>query len=377
MSITATYRPRAFSEVVGQGHVKPVLMAMVRSGDVPPALLFYGFRGTGKTTVARIFAAALNCQNTEKGDACGECESCVSVFSGSSQSVLEIDAASNGGVADVRYLRDHVAYAHAGDWRVVILDEAHSMSTEAFNALLKLMEEPPDKTVFVLVTTHFEHIIPTVKSRSMQFDFRRLSSEQITKRLEYVAEQEGWSFEPDLIAAVSNSGSVRDSLLALDQAQRLDIQTSERYREVFGNPDISEDLLDAAKLGEASLIRDLLDDYFYRSGDLAGLISDLTSLIRELIVFRSGGTLSKNAQRRSGMATRASVPQLVKAVKILWELRMKQRQVESDPRGAADMALILISDALADSTDVPIQKVEKPQAEARLTLEQMQAQTEG
>src|SRR5580700_6261622 len=190
--IARKWRPRTFSEVVGQQHVMRTLANALRDNRVAHAYIFSGARGVGKTTTARILAKALNCAKGPTSEPCNECDSCREVAAGNSMDVIEIDAASNRGIDQVRELRDMVRYAPAGGrYKVVILDEAHMLTSEASNALLKTIEEPPDKVVFVMATTQPEDLVDTIRSRSQHFHFRALSFAEIVEALRAIGEKEG------------------------------------------------------------------------------------------------------------------------------------------------------------------------------------------
>ncbi|MFZ4583915.1 MAG: DNA polymerase III subunit gamma/tau [Acidimicrobiia bacterium] len=220
-SLYRKYRPQRFAELVGQEHVTNALRNAVRDGRVGHAYLFSGPRGTGKTTSARILARALNCTNVSAdGEPCGECEYCKSVAVGNAFDVIEIDAASNNRVEEIRELIERVAYrAAGGGMKVYIVDEVHELTDRASNALLKTLEEPPDHVVFVLATTNPERVLPTIRSRTQHYEFSLLTTEQLQAHLADVLTREGVTFEPEALEVVARrgAGSARDSLSLLDQ----------------------------------------------------------------------------------------------------------------------------------------------------------------
>jgi DNA polymerase III subunit gamma/tau len=219
-SLYRRHRPRTFADVVGQEHVVRTLENAVRQGKVHHAYLFVGSRGTGKTSMAKILAACLNCVNGPTTEPCGECESCVSIARASSLDVIEMDAASNNSVDDIRDLREKVAYAPvSGRHKVYILDEAHMLSQQAWNAFLKTLEEPPPRTIFVLATTEAQKVLPTVVDRCHRFDFGRPSVEQVATVLKRVAETEDIEIDPGAVALIARhaTGSFRDALGTLEQ----------------------------------------------------------------------------------------------------------------------------------------------------------------
>lgn len=219
--IARKYRPQNFSELIGQEHVHRTLTNAIQSNRIAHGYIFSGQRGTGKTTVARILARCLNCIHGPTPTPCGVCSSCIEIGAGNSVDVIEIDAASNRGINEMREIRENVRYRPARDrYKVFIVDEAHQITKEAFNALLKTLEEPPEWVVFILCTTEAYEIPNTIASRCQHFTFRSVDFDEIVGRMRYIAEQEGIEASEDVLSVVAQAGegSVRDSLSALDQA---------------------------------------------------------------------------------------------------------------------------------------------------------------
>ena len=214
------YRPTTFSNIIGQENVTKILRNQIKNGKISHAYLFSGTRGTGKTSAAKVFARAINCLNPQDGEPCNECEVCKGILNGTITDVIEMDAASNNSVENIRQIRQEVVYATVDvKYRVYIIDEVHMLTTSAFNALLKTLEEPPENVVFILATTEQHKIPVTILSRCLKFDFNRLSEEDLYNRVKYVLEQEGVKYEDEACKYIATlaDGAARDALSILDR----------------------------------------------------------------------------------------------------------------------------------------------------------------
>ena len=287
------YRPQVFSDVVGQEHITTTLAHEIESGKLSHAYLFTGSRGTGKTTCAKILAKAVNCQHPVGGNPCGECEICRGIDSGAILDVVEIDAASNNGVDNIRDIREESSFAPVNcKFRVYIIDEVHMLSIGAFNALLKTLEEPPEHVKFILATTEVHKLPVTILSRCQRFDFKRVSPEAMISRMQYIASQEGFTLDDDaavLIARLADGG-MRDALSTLDQCiGQSGHVTAELVTRVAGmtGRDHLFSLADAVASANAAGAMELLDQLYSASCDMERLCADLTLHFRNLMIVKT------------------------------------------------------------------------------------------
>ncbi len=284
------WRPRTFDDVVGQPHITETLKRQVAAGRLSHAYLFTGTRGTGKTTCAKILARAVNCENPVDGNPCNRCPACLGIESGAVLDVLELDAASNNGVDQIRALRDEAIYTPAAvRKRVYIVDEVHMLSTPAFNALLKILEEPPAHLMFILATTELHKVPATIKSRCQQFAFKRISPKAIADRLAYVAEQEGLTLTAPAAALLARlaDGGLRDGLSLLDQCSggggEITEETVLSVLGLAGSRRTAQILDSVSRRDTAGALQGL--DELYRDGkDMGALLGELSSLVRDLLI---------------------------------------------------------------------------------------------
>ncbi len=352
LSLYRRWRPQGFSDVVGQKHVVRALQNSLRDGKVSHAYLFSGPRGTGKTTVARLLAKGLNCDEGPAPEPCGCCEECQAITQGRSLNVVEIDGASNRGIDEIRELREQVRYAAAaGRWKIYVIDEIHMLTTEAFNALLKTLEEPPSRVVFVFATTAPDRIPNTIVSRCQRYDFRRFSVEEIAERLQQVAQEEGFQCEAaalDLIAQHSEGG-MRDALGILDQctayAEAVDTEVVSEVLGVVSQAQLREfaDCLHQRQSREAiGAIHDL-----YRSGkDLGQFTRDLVSYLRQRLLEGEGDW---------------SAPEILRVLELLGQCERDLRYA-AEPVIPLELAVVRFAD-IPDSWQLLEDKVAALEAE--------------
>src|SRR6202166_3927649 len=356
--IARKWRPQTFKDLVGQGHVTETLANAIRNNRVAHAYIFSGARGVGKTTAARILAKALNCVNGPTPEPCGVCDSCKEIAAGNSLDVIEIDAASNRGIDQIRELREMVRYAPAASRsKVVILDEAHMLTGEASNALLKTLEEPPERVIFVMATTQPEDLEDTIRSRSQHFHFRALTFNEITDRLKYIASKENLKIEDGALAVIARmaEGSMRDALSLLEQARAYcgdDIQ-DQAVRDLLGV--VPEDALNelVQAIAEQSAERALgLVHRFQKEGrNLQHFCREAIRHMRNLLIARVCGAdsdlLAATPDQRPGLAKAAALfseEDLTRYFQILLQTDDSLRRA-MDPRVHLEMGLLRLGEA--------------------------------
>lgn len=276
------YRPQTFNDIVGQENVTKILKNQIKSGKVSHAYIFSGTRGTGKTSAAKVFSRAINCLNPKDGEPCNECEVCKNILEGNTTDVVEMDAASNNSVENIRQIRQEVIYATVDvKYRVYIIDEAHMLTTSAFNALLKTLEEPPANVIFILATTESHKIPVTILSRCLRFDFDRLSEENISKRLQYICDKENIKYEVEAIDYISKiaDGALRDGISVLDRciSQTNDILKLDNIKKMVGaiDDEVLNKIIEDVYSNDIIGVLECIDDIIKKGKDLRNLISNL------------------------------------------------------------------------------------------------------
>jgi DNA polymerase III subunit gamma/tau len=351
--IARKWRPQTFKDLVGQEHVTGTLANAIKNDRVAHAYIFSGARGVGKTTAARILAKAMNCVNGPTAEPCGVCDSCKEIAAGSSLDVIEIDAASNRGIDQIRELREMVRYAPAASRsKVVILDEAHMLTGEASNALLKTLEEPPDRVIFVMATTEPENLEDTIRSRSQHFHFRALTFNEIADRIKYIAKEENLTIADGAVAVIARiaEGSMRDALSLLEQARAYcgDNIPDKEVRELLGvvPEDALNELVEAIAVGSADRVLGLVHTFQKEGRNLQHFCREAIRHMRNLLIARVCGAdsdlIAATPDQRPALAKAAaqfSEEDLTRFFNILLQTDDDLRR-KPDPRVHLEMGLL-------------------------------------
>lgn len=299
------YRSQTFSEMVGQSVISTTLKQAVESGKISHAYLFSGPRGTGKTSAAKIFAKAMNCPHQVNGEPCNQCDLCQDITNGSLEDVIEIDAASNNGVDEIRDIRDKSTYAPSrATYKVYIIDEVHMLSSGAFNALLKTLEEPTENVVFILATTELHKIPATILSRVQRFEFKSIKQTDIADHLASILEKEGLSYQAEALSLIARraEGGMRDALSILDQAlslssnNQVDLSTAE---EITGSISLKalDEYVTYINEGNAQEALACLNTIFENGKSMSRFATDLLTYFRDLLIAKSGGDQSFQSEQ--------------------------------------------------------------------------------
>ena len=369
------YRPKSFDDVVGQAHITRTLQNEVKTGKTAHAYLFTGSRGTGKTTCSKILAKAVNCPNAKDGNPCGECDICRGIDDGSIMDVLEIDAASNNGVDNIRQLREDAFFAPGqAKFRVYIIDETHMLSTGAFNALLKIMEEPPSHVLFILATTEVHKVPATILSRCQRFDFRRIGSEDIAGYLEKIAQNEGFSLDHSAALLIGKlaDGGMRDAISLLDLCVSHGSEvTVEVVAQAAGLAGSAHLLALSRAFAEKDTARalELIGEYHEKSMDMERLCSDMVAFYRDLMLLKTVRdpeklivALPEEVAEMKPLAQSLSLSQILYCLSVLQETQNRMGRT-SNRRTELEMSAVRVCNPAMDSS-----------AEAVLTrLEELEA----
>ena len=372
MALYRKFRPSEFSEVRGQDHIVTTLKNQIKADRIGHAYLFCGTRGTGKTTVAKIFAKAVNCEHPVDGNPCGVCAACRSIAAGASMNVIEIDAASNNGVDNIREIREEVAYSPTeGKYKVYIIDEVHMLSIGAFNALLKTLEEPPSYVIFILATTEVHKIPVTILSRCQRYDFRRITADTISDRLRELTEREGVQTEEKALRYIAKAadGSMRDALSLLDQciAFYLDQElTYDHVLDVLGAVDteVYSRLLRLTLDQDLPGVMEQIEELVVQGRELSQFVTDFTWYLRNLLLLKTSDHMedvldvsTENLKRLQEESRMLETDTLMRYIRIFSELGGQIRYA-SQKRVLVEVAFIkLCRPSMETNTDVILDRI--------------------
>ena len=327
------YRPQNFSDMTGQEHITKILKNQIVSSKISHAYIFSGTRGTGKTTAAKVFARAVNCLNNKDGEPCNECEACRSILDGNTTDVVEMDAASNNSVENIRSIRQEVAYSTTGlKYKVYIIDEAHMLSTSAFNALLKTLEEPPENVIFILATTEEHKILPTILSRCIRFEFKKIGRDGIVKRLEYVLKDYDVTYDIEALEHIAElaDGGMRDALSILERcitSGEGEI-TEKKIEEIIGTvpKKLIQDIVINVLEYNINKVNDIVNTILESGKDLRNISANITQEFLKVLIAVSCGDSGDMSQDIKDICEQMSVARIQEIIKHMSKLDDDLRQ---------------------------------------------------
>ncbi len=379
------YRPLVFDDVIGQDHIIRTLKNQIKENSMSHAYLFCGTRGTGKTTTAKILSRAVNCQAGDQDHPCNQCPGCQSILDSSNLDVIEIDAASNNSVDDIRELRDTVKYTPANSkYKVYIIDEVHMLSQGAFNALLKTLEEPPSYVIFILATTEPNKIPATILSRCQRFDFKRVSVGDLIDRMKLICQSESIDIDEDALRIIARNGqgSVRDALSILDKCLSFggNILTGDQVLELLGGSDPDQLLKMAKSIMDSDVCKsmEMIEDYFMWGKDLRLLVEDITDFFRSLMMVKIFGQASDlvdltrdQAQTMMALAKDIDTEEIIRILTILSDLSEKLR-FSTNQRMTLEIYIMKLASPAMDQSDQALakrlEKIEKLVEDGRINI---------
>lgn len=379
------YRPLVFDDVIGQDHIIRTLKNQIKENSMSHAYLFCGTRGTGKTTTAKILSRAVNCQASNQDHPCNQCPSCQSILDSSNLDVIEIDAASNNSVDDIRELRDTVKYTPANSkYKVYIIDEVHMLSQGAFNALLKTLEEPPSYVIFILATTEPNKIPATILSRCQRFDFKRVSVGDLIDRMKLICQSESIDIDEDALRIIARNGqgSVRDALSILDKCLSFggNILTGDQVLELLGGSDPDQLLKMAKSIMDSDVCKsmEMIEDYFMWGKDLRLFVEDITDFFRSLMMVKIFGQASDlvdltrdQGQTMMSLAKDIDTEEIIRILTILSDLSEKLR-FSTNQRMTLEIYIMKLASPAMDQSDQALakrlEKIEKLVEDGRISI---------